>query len=402
MSTESKKPRLIFLDNIKVLFTILVIFTHVRVTYGGEGSWYYIATLNESNPADVISITILYLITGIGGLFLAATMGLFFLMAAYFTPKSYDRKGVSSFWKERLIRLCIPILLYILIINPIIAYLLASGGIQPYASYTRLQGSFIEYYLSNFQSLENFIGFMTDFSITWFLVVLLIFTAVYTFWRQITKIKSIEPHIPKELHIPKYIYLLLFSIGLGFLTFLLRLVVPVEQFPFGLPLAYMVPYLMMFSVGIIAYRYDWFEQMRRHHVKIWALTIFVAVILFFTYFFVFVGVDSDYTLFFGGPHLQALIYALVESINCMGMIFVLIKIFYAKFNKQGTFLKSFADNSFTIYLIHPFVVIPVSLGIAFIPLSPLIKIVIVLTTSVILCYLLSHYILERIHLRKNR
>jgi hypothetical protein len=378
-----------------------VIFTHVRVSYGGEGSWYYIATLNEANPADVITITILYMIAGIGGIFLASTMGLFFLMSAYFTPKSYDRKSVPGFWKERLIRLVIPILLYILVFNPIIAYLLAVGGVLPYSSYPRFQGSFIDYYLSNFQSLDNFVGFLTDFSITWFLVVLLIFSAVYTIWRQITKINSIQQHIPKELRIPKYIYLLLLAFGLGFLSFLLRLVVPVEQFPFGLPLAYMIQYFMMFSVGIIAYRYGWFDQMTRRHVKIWALTIFAAVIFFFTYFFVFVGVDSDYSLFFGGFHLEALIFALVESIACMGMIFVLIKIFYAKFNKQGRFLENFSNSSYSIYLIHPFVVIPVSLGIASIALSPLIKIIIVLVISVVLCYLISHFVLEKIHLKKR-
>ncbi|MHA1507968.1 MAG: hypothetical protein ACTSO6_04605, partial [Promethearchaeota archaeon] len=56
--------------------------------------------------------------------------------------------------------------------------------------------------------------------------------------------------------------------------------------------------------------------------------------------------------------------------------------------------------SFHIYLIHPFVVIPISLGIAFIPLSPLIKLAIVFTLSIILCYLISHYILQKIQLSK--
>ena len=149
LNEKPKKTRLIFLDNIKVFFTILVIFTHVRVTYGGEGSWYYYATLNEIILEDTFSITILYMIAGIGGIFLASTMGLFFLMGAYFTPKSYDRKGASSFWKERLLRLGIPILIYILIINPIIYYLLAAGGIKPNSLNPRTEGSFIEYYLSN-------------------------------------------------------------------------------------------------------------------------------------------------------------------------------------------------------------------------------------------------------------
>jgi hypothetical protein len=341
------------------------------------------------------------MIAGFGGIFQASLMGLFFLMGAYFTPRSYDRKGAVSFWKERFIRLGIPILLYILVFNPIIVYLLAVGGIQPYSSIPETQGSFIEYYSSHFLSLESFVGFLTNFSITWFLVVLLVFSGVYTIWRQMTKIDSIRRRIPKELPIPKFIYLILLAIGLGFLSFLVRLASPVELFPFGIPFAYIIQYFMMFSVGIIAYRYDWFEKMTRNQVKVWTITIFAMVVLFFTYFFVFVGVDSDYSLFLGGPNLNALIFALVDNIACMGMIFVLIKIFYAKFNKQGKMLKNLADSSYHIYLIHPFVVIPVSLGIAFIPLSPFIKMLIVLTVSVILCYLLSHYILQKIHLNKK-
>ncbi|NVM44244.1 MAG: acyltransferase family protein [Candidatus Lokiarchaeota archaeon] len=402
MKEESKKPRLIFLDNIKVLFAILVIFTHVRVSYGGEGWWYYISTLNESNPVDTFTIIFFYMIAGIGGIFQASLLGLFFLMGSYFTPKSYDRKGVLAFWKERLIRLGIPVLLYVLVVNPIIFYLLSAGGIQPWSSYPRLQTSFIEYYLSNFQSLEYFVNFLTEYTITWFLVALLIFTSIYTIWRQITKIDSIQRRIPKELSIPRYIYLLLLAICLGFLTFLIRINFSILDNPLGLPVAYMIQYFLMFSVGIIAYRYGWFEKMTRRHVKVWAITIFVAVMLFFTYFFVIAGADSDFSVFLGGFHLNALIFAVVDNIASMGMIFVLIKIFYAKFNKQGKILQNLADSSFHMYLIHPFVVIPLSLGIAFIPISPIIKLLIVLTLSVILCYLISHYVLQKIHLSKRK
>ncbi|MCK4287484.1 MAG: acyltransferase family protein, partial [Candidatus Lokiarchaeota archaeon] len=165
--------------------------------------------------------------------------------------------------------------------------------------------------------------------------------------------------------------------------------------------AYMIQYFMMFSVGIIAYRYGWFEKMTKYHVKVWTITIFVIVMLFFTYFFVFVGVDSDFSVFLGGLHLNALIFALVDNIACMGMIFVLIKIFYAKFNKQGKILQNLADSSFHMYLIHPFVVIPLSLGIAFISISPLIKLFIVLPLSVLICYLISHFILQKIHFKKQ-
>ncbi|MHA1958614.1 MAG: acyltransferase family protein [Candidatus Thorarchaeota archaeon] len=391
MTGEPEQIRLIFLDNLKTFFVVLVIFTHVMVTYGGRGSWYYYATLNETYPADIFTIISLYMIAGIAAILLPSIMGLFFLMGGYFTPRSLERKGVSSFWKERLIRLGVPVLLYVLLINPVIYYLLAVSGIEPWSA-TLHAGSFPEYYLGNFQSLPDIVDFMTTFAITWFLVVLLIFTAVYTIWKQLTKSESVQQRIPKEMPIPKFIYLILFAIGLGVLSFLVRIAYPVEQWPLGLPIGYMIQYFMMFSVGAIAVRYGWFKQMTRRHVQVWAITIFAVVMLYFTYFFVFVGVESDYTLFFGGPNQEALVFALVDNIICMGIIFVLIKIFSAKLNTGGTVQKILADNSYLVYLIHPFIVLPLSLGLAPVYLSPLIKLVIVVPTSIILCYLISYLI----------
>jgi len=397
LNTESKRPRHFFLDNLKVLFTILVIFQHVRVIYGGTGGWYYI----EAPPTDLSSVIFFTTLSSIGGLFQASLMGLFFLMGGYFTPKSYDRKGVSSFWKERLLRLGIPLILYIMVINPILIYIPYALGLSNFGSFPTPQGSFLEYYLSQFQSLEVFIGFLTRTGPMWFLYVLLIFTAVYTLWRQITKIDSVQRHIPTELSIPKYFYLLLVAISFGFLTFLLRLISPIDTFPFGMPFGFFVLYLMMFSVGIIAFRYDWIGKMRKYHVKVWAVTILATFIILNLYVVFFVGFDSDLSIFLGGPNLSALAFAMAENVISMGMIFVLLKIFYAKFNDQGKLLQNLSSSAFYMYLIHPIVLVPVSLGFAYVPLFPVIKLVIVFPLTVIICYFLSHFFLEKIHLKKR-
>jgi hypothetical protein len=375
----------------KIFFVILVIFTHVMVTYGGRGSWYYYATLNETFPVDIVATIALYMIAGIAAIFLPSIMGLFFLMGGYFSPRSLERKGVPSFWKERILRLGIPVLLYVLLINPIFYYLLAVQGILPWSS-TLQAGSFLEYYLGNFGSLPGFVNFITTFAITWFLVVLLVFTAVYTIWTRVANNASVQTRIPEQLPIPRYFYLLLLAIGLGFVSFVVRIAFPIEQWPLGLPIGYMIQYFMMFSVGVVAVRYDWINQIRRHHVKVWAATIFALVVIYFTYFFVFVGVEADYTVFFGGLNLEALVFALVDNIICMGMIFVLIKLFYAKFNTGGNVQKILADNAYLVYLIHPFIVLPISLGLAPVFLSPLIKLAIVVPVSVILCYMASYLI----------
>jgi hypothetical protein len=396
MKTEFKRPRLLFLDNIKVLFAILVIFQHTRVTYNGAGWWYYI----ESNPDDLVSVIFFTTLTSVGGLFQASLLGLFFLMGGYFTPRSYDRKGVSSFWKERLRRLGVPLFLYVVLINPIMFYSLAAIGIEPWRSNPAMQGSFLDYYLSNFASLESFIRFLTNYGPMWFLFVLLLLTAVYTLWRQITKFDSVQPYIPQELPIPRYFYLLLFAVGLGCVTFLVRIVFSIDNRPLGIPFAFLAQYLMMFAAGVIAVRYGWFDKMSKNHIKVWSITMAATVVLFYLYAILVMGMDADFSVFMGGLSTAAFVWTLAENIVCVGMIFVLIPIFHAKYNEQGPLLRNLSASAFHIYLIHPPILVLIALGFASIPLTPFIKLAIVFPSAVFICYLASHYVLQRIDMKK--
>lgn len=397
MKTEFQKIRYLFLDNIKVLFTILVIFWHVTVTYGEVGWWYY----KESNPEDPFSYIFFLLLTSIGGVFQTSLLGLFFLLGGYFTPKSYDRKGVRRFWKERLIRLGIPLLLYTILINPLMIYVLAKLGISPWNINPMLQGTFLEYYLSRFVSWEAFIEFLSFAGPMWFLKVLLIFTVVYTFWRQITKLKAIQKKVPKLFSIPRYYYLLLLAIGLGFLTFLIRIFLPIDLRPLEIPWGQLIQYLMMFSIGIICIRYLWFEKMSKKHVKIWLIIIFISLVAIYIDFFIAIVMNVDLIDFTGGDNLHALIFALVDNIICMGVIFILIKVFYAKFNKQGPILRNLSASAYHMYLVHPPILVALSLGFASVNLYPIIKLVIVFLLTVMFCYLLSHFVIEKIHFKKN-
>jgi len=397
MSTESKRIRYLFLDNIKVLFTILVIFWHTMNTYFEVGWWYY----KESNPVDPFSDIFFLLLTSIGGVFQTSLLGLFFLLGGYFTPKSYDRKGVWSFWKERLIRLGIPLLLYIVLINPLLIYTLAKIGISPWNTLPMLQGSFIDYYFSRFVSWEDFIDFLSFAGPMWFLKVLLIFTAVYTLWRQITKLDSVQRKIPKQFSIPKYSYLLLLAIGLGFLTFVIRIFLPIDVRPLEIPWGQLIQYFMMFSIGIISVRYLWFEKMSKKHVKIWLITIIISLVVIYIDFFIAITMDVDFIDFTGGANIHALLFSLVDNVICMGVIFVLIKVFYTKYDKQGPILRNLSTSAYHMYLFHPLILVTVSLGFASLDLYPIIKLAIVFPLTVILCYLLSHFVLEKIHLKKH-
>ncbi len=397
MNTEFKGIRYLFLDNIKVLFTILVIFWHTMVTYFEVGWWYY----KESNPLDPFSEFFFLLVASIGGIFQTSLLGLFFLLGGYFTPKSYDRKGISSFWKERLIRLGIPLLVYTVLINPLMIYTLANLGIPPWNTNPMLQGTVLDYYFSRFLSWEDFINFISFGGPMWFLKVLLIFTAIYTVWRQITKLDSIQQKMSKEFFIPKYSYLLLIAIGLGFFTFLVRIFLPIDVRPLEIPWGQIIQYLMMFSIGVICIRYLWFEKMTKKHVKIWLITIIISLVVIYIDFFIAIAMDVDFINFNGGANIHAFLLAMVDNVICMGVIFVLIKVFYAKFSKQGSILRNLSTSAYHMYLLHPPILIAISLGFASLSLYPIIKLAIVFPLTGIACYLLSHFILEKIHLRKH-
>lgn len=397
MNTEFKRTRYLFLDNIKVLFTVLVIYWHVMVTYVEAGWWYY----KEVNIVDPISYIFFLLLTSIGGVFQTSLLGLFFLLGGYFTPKSYDRKGVWSFWKERLIRLGIPLLLYIVLINPILIYSLAKIGIPPWNTLPMSQGSLIDYYFSRFFSWEAFIDFLSFGGPMWFLRVLLIFTAVYTLWRQITKLGPVQRKIPKQLSIPRYSYLLLSALGLGCLTFIVRIFLPIDTRPLEIPWGQLIQYLMMFSIGVICIRYLWFEKMTRKHVKIWLLTIVISLIVIYIDFIIAIAMDVDLIDFTGGASLHAFLFAMVDNVISMGVIFILIKVFYAKFNKQGPILRKLSASAYHMYLVHPLVLVALSLGFASLSLLPILKIGIIFPLAILFCYLISHYIIQKLHWEKH-
>jgi len=48
-------------------------------------------------------------------------MGFFFLLSGYFSPASFDRKGPGVFLRDRLIRLGIPLVAFMLLLNPLAA-----------------------------------------------------------------------------------------------------------------------------------------------------------------------------------------------------------------------------------------------------------------------------------------
>jgi glucans biosynthesis protein C len=104
-----------YIDNLRVFLTILVVFHHAATAYGGIWEWFF-----SSSTCGVGSSNALLAFTVLNWSFVPA---LFFIISGYFSKISLRRKGAIPFVKDRLRRLGIPLVLYVIVINPLMIVL---------------------------------------------------------------------------------------------------------------------------------------------------------------------------------------------------------------------------------------------------------------------------------------
>lgn len=370
--------RMLFLDNLKILLTILVIMHHTMMTYGVLGDWYF-----KDPNTDEISSTIFIILSGLNqGFFMA----LFFFISAYFVPESYNRKGPKTFLKDRFIRLGIPFLIYIAIINPVMVYLLSFKS----------KMLFFESYGSQFQSFEGIMNFLSGNGPLWFLLILMIFAVFYCIWRQIFKTNPEKEAVKKPL---SNMTLVITIIIMTVFTFLMRIMFPVNEGDdfLNIQLAHVVQYIIMLILGVFAYQRDWFNNISDKQGKMWLIIALLSIIYYFLLGITVGAMEGgNITLLLGGLHAESFAFALWESIYCMGMCIGLVTLFRKNWNTQGKVSKTLSANSYTMYLIHAPVLVGVSLILVVILIFALLKFVIVLVLVFLLCFLISNFILRRI------
>ncbi len=99
------------LDALRASLTLLVLFHHAAITYGASGDWYY----KEVRTGPDLSSQLLSLFSGFNQAFF---MGLFFLLAGYFTLGAVERHGAAVYIRERAVRLGLPLIIYFLLLSP--------------------------------------------------------------------------------------------------------------------------------------------------------------------------------------------------------------------------------------------------------------------------------------------
>ena len=364
------KNRLLFIDNLRTVMIALVILVHLSVTYGGEGSWFY-----KERPTDVLTVTALSFLNAVTQSYF---MGLLFLLSAYFTPRSYDRKGPGTFLRDRLLRLGVPLLVYEFVIHPVQIYpLIKAGALDIDGSFG---GLLADYYTS----------FHIGSGPLWFVETLLIFAVLYTLLRLACK------PIPKAAadagRVPGPGAILVFGVALGALTFAVRLRFPINWALgfFNLQLPFFVQYAAMLILGVVAYRRNWLMRMGKQTGRAWLAFAGLLIFIVFPILFTSGGaLQGDVAKFLGGLHWQAFAYAMWEQVTGVTMIVGLTVLFRERLNHQGAIAREASAGSYTVYIIHVPVLILITLAVKDIRLYPMLKFALVAVVTVPLCFVLA-------------
>jgi surface polysaccharide O-acyltransferase-like enzyme len=367
--SNTQTEKIVYIDNLKVLLTVLVVLHHTFITYGAPGGWYYAE--KTTHTAALIPMT----------LFVATNqsffMGFFFFISAYFTESSYHKKGAARFIADRLKRLGIPLIFYSFILSPVLSYLVYRFALGHDITYIQYLGGFHPW---------------IDFGVLWFVAALLLFSLLYVGIMLVFKSK-----LSSSGKMPSALTVVLFALTLALGSYLVRSLFPVGWVlkPVGFQLGHFVQYIALFTLGIVASRGKWLNIVSYKMGKGFAWMVGVMIVVVFPIiYYVKVTTNSPIETFNGDGHWQSLMYACWEQFIGIFIIVALLGIARQKWNLQSAFMKSMSRATFAVYIFHPLVLI--SLSMLFRPLNadPAIKLLLVAPLAVIGSFALGNLLVK--------
>jgi len=374
----SGSSRLVFVDHLRAFLIILVVLHHVAAIYGAGTEFYYV----EPPFTDPTAFSLLLAFMLLNQ---AWFMGAFFLLAGYFTPGSFDRKGFGSFLKARLLRLGIPLVFFMLVLNP-----LSSVGF--YLMPSELTG------ITTPPTLKALYPETIGLGPMWFVAMLLVFSIGYAIWRRLAGERtSSDSHRTPSLG---YFWVGIFILALAGISYLMRMIVPIGQEVRGFPtLAYLPQYLSFFILGIVASRRDWFREIPNTMGAIGFIAALIAGVVLFPYLFsgkwFTLEVSDNLEIAMGNGNWQSALYALFDSVFAVGMCLGLIPFFRRLLNKPSRLGSFLSRQSYAVYVFHIPVIVFLAYALRGFELASLLKFVVASLIALPACFILA-FVIRRI------
>lgn len=378
MTRPTPTGRMFALDNLRAALVVLVVVHHAALVYSGfVPNFYYV----EPPRTD----TLAFLVLGVFALTNQAWfMSALFFVAGYFTPDSYDHRGARGFVNGRLLRLGVPLVIGMLVIEPIarIGYFLMPSSLTGIT--TPL----------SWDAYPKMIGLGP----LWFVAMLLVFSLTYALWRQIIgkNVTDAERRSPTAWEVRLAVP------ALALAVYFWRILVPIGQDvslngdTFSFPtIAYLPHYVLMFVFGIVAKRNRWLPGVRKGEAWEGVIASVIATVVFLPWAlsgrFLLLGFSPG-NEFTGHGTWQSALYALWDATLAVGLLTAVLALFTGLLNHEGPVWRFFARQSYAVYLTHIVVVVFVAYGLSGLALPALVKFVLLAVIAVPIAFGLAYLI----------
>ena len=363
-SIVESRPRELWADNLRVLVVAGVIVVHTATGYlTGIADWYY-----TERTTSTLWSTLLSFPAAAGGLF---GLGPLFLLAGWFSVPSLAHRGTGGFVRSRLLRLGVPLLAFVLLLNPLTDYVGSHGRGQMRVSFvSALRG--------------------TEFSVMWFVAALLVSSLVYAALRWFRP----APRSRRPVRLGVLLAAAALTIAVASLTvwqvwpwnsdvfFAARL----GEWPQG---------AVLFALGVHAAETGWLCHLPPELARRLGWTALAGTIAIVTLFAVLEAQDQASAVLNAAAGWPTILFALLDGMVAVSLSLWFINWVRRRWPSHGLLLGKATRASYATYLIHPLVLTTIMVLFASVALAPEIKFLLVATAGVAACYL-AGYALTRV------
>ncbi len=332
-------------DNLKVWLVVAVIVGHVTLAFAGLGGW----VLEEPPVRDPLRSVLQML--AVVGVFVA--MATFFMVAGRFTPGSLRRKGLQRFCLDRLVRLGVPMLFFIVVLSPVVEYVDTDN-----AGWDR---GFLAFVPVAWRGVAP--------GPTWFLGVLLLFSVVYGVVRTRRPLPLAGPS-PLRAR-----YLLVAALFVTVASFLVRIAVPFGQEVWHLALGQAPAWMTGFVLGVLGGERGWFEHMhpRLSRGLCWVAWVSAGLVVLLLFAAGALGGEAGLEALSGGGTGASLLLACVEGPLVVAMSPWLVDVFHRRMTTQTPLLAWLSTAAFAAFLVHQVVTVGAVLATRLVAWPPELK-----------------------------
>lgn len=346
-----------WVDTLRVVSISGVIVVHTATAYVTDFAGYYYDEERVTSSVVSVAFALPALMGGIFGL------GPLFVVAGWFSVRSLARRGPAGFVGSRLLRLGVPLVFFVLLVNPLADYL----------------GDLFK------QDATTFLGqvAVTEFSIMWFVAALLVCSLGYAALRSMRPLTGPRPRPgARSLVVAASV------IGAGSLA-VWQFTTLLDTHLLNVRVSAWTQAGVLFALGVMAAEAGWDGRLSRDAERRLGRVTVAGVGL--TLILVsYTGARDQLDMALGGLRWASVSFAVLYGAVSITFTMWCLAWMRRRWPSHGPLMTKAGRGSYATYLLHPVVLVSVMLAFRVVPLGAQLKFVLVSVLAVPVCFMVGY------------